>query len=334
LVYHYFFKLLGLILFAIEIGWFILLPIMREVKAWWRLRGAIRERRRVWLSGGVAAFVAAVVLVPWSNRIQLPAVLEATPHATIYTPAAGKIAELAVKQGQWVQVGDPLIVVEAPTLEKDIALTNKRIEVERLRAQRQSVDPEKLANTQVTLETLRARLFELEGFRKKQQTLSLTAPLAGFVTDQADGLHVGRWINRELALAYIVDPQGEELHALVEESMVKYLAVGQAARFIPDGPERPSLVARVQEIRDIDESSFTVPYLASLYGGGVPVQSDAAGRLKPEISVYRVTLRLIEPPPRWSQAVRGTVLVEGPRVSLARRAWEQSARVLIRESGV
>lgn len=334
LVYHYFFKLLGLILFAIEIGWFILLPIMREVKVWWVMRGTIRERRRVWLTAGMAAFVATVVFVPWSNRIYLPAVLEAIPHATIYTPAPGKIAELTVKQGQWVRVGDPLITVEAPTLEKDIALTHKRIEVERMRAQRQSIDPEKLANTQVTLETLRARLFELEGFRKKQQTLYLTAPIAGFVTDRAEGLHVGRWINRELGLAYIVDPQGEELHALVEESMVKYLEVGQAARFIPDGPERLSLTARVQEIRDIDESSFTVPYLASLYGGSVPVQADTAGRLKPEISVYRVTLQLTKPVPQWPQAVRGTVLVEGPRISLARRVWEQGARVLIRESGV
>jgi putative peptide zinc metalloprotease protein len=334
MIYHFFFKLLGLILFAIEIGWFIVLPIMRELKAWWSLRAAIRERKRVWLSAGLATLAAAGLFVPWSNRIYLPAVLEAVPHATIYTPAAGKVTELAVKEGQWVQAGDPLVIVEAPTVEKDIALTQKRIEVERLRAQRQSVDPEKLANTHVTVETLRAHLFELEGLMRKQKTLNLTAPIAGFVTDRSEGLHVGRWINKELPLAYIVDPQGEELHALVDESMVNYLEVGQAARFIPDGPERPSLAARVEEIRDIDESSFTVPYLASLYGGGVPVQADTAGRLKPEVSVYRVTLRLIGPPPRWPQAVRGTVLVEGPRISLARRAWEQGARVLIRESGV
>ena len=334
LVYHYFFKVLGIVLFAIEIWWFILLPIAREVKAWWTLRGIIREQGRVWVLAGMVASLTAVLFVPWSNRIHLPAVLEAIPHATLYTPAAGKIAELSVKQGQWVQAGDPLIVVEAPTIEKDIAMTRKRIEVERLRVQRQSVDSEKLAHAQVTMEMLRAHLFELEGFRKKQQTLHLTAPIAGLVTDRAEGLHVGRWINRELALAYIVDPQGEELHALVEESMVKYLEVGQSARFIPDGTERPSLAARVHEIHDIDETSFTVPYLASLYGGAVPVQEDADHRLKPETSVYRVTLQLIDPPPQWAQAVRGTVLVEGPRISLAQRVWEQSARVLIRESGV
>ena len=334
MVYHYFFKLLGLILFAVEIGWFIVLPIVQELKIWWAIRGTIQTQQRAWLSAGIATLAVVGLLVPWSNHVYLPAVLEAIPHATLYTPAAGKIVELNMEPGHKVQAGDPLVVVEAPTLERDIALTHKRIEVERLRAHRQSVDPEKLASTQVTLETLRARLFELEGYRKMQQTLYLTAPIAGRVTDLAEGLHVGLWINKELALAYVVDPQGEELHALVEESMVKYLEVGQPARFIPDGPERPSLPARIQEIRHVDESSFTVPYLASTYGGAVPVQADAYGKLKPEISVYRVTLRLTELPPQWTQAVRGTVVVEGPRISLASRAWEKAARVLIRESGV
>ncbi len=63
------------------------------------------------------------------------------------------------------------------------------------------------------------------------------------------------------------------------------------------------------------------------------VREDAQHRLKPETSVYRVTLHLVEPPPRWNRAVRGTVLVKGPRISFAQRAWEQSARIFIRESG-
>ena len=333
MVYHLFFKLLGLILFAVEISWFIVLPIARELKVWWTLRGAVREEGRPWVSIGILASLMAGLFIPWSNHIRLPAVLEATPHATIYTPSAGKIVELAVKQGQWVQAGDSLVMVEAPTLEKDIAMTHKRIEVERLRAQQQSVDREKLSKTQVTIETLRARLFELEGFRKKQQTLYLTAPIAGLVTDRAEGLHVGQWINKDLPLAYIVDPQNEELHAHVEETKAKYVQVGQSARFIPDDAERPSLTARVEEIRDVDESSFTDTYLASLYGGDVPVREDANRRLKSESSVYRVTLHLIESSPRWNQAVRGTVLVKGPRISFAQRAWEQSARIFIRESG-
>ncbi len=333
MVYHYFFKLLGLILFAIEIGWFIVLPMVRELKTWWALRGKVVEHRRWWVSAGALACVVALLFIPWSDRISLPAVLESTPHATIYAPAPGRIVELAVGEGRQVEVGDTLVVLESPALDKDMALTRKRIEVERLRAQRQFVDRDELAKHQVTLEALRARLSQLEGLLQQQQNLSLTAPMAGVVTDRAEALHVGQWINKQLPLAYVIDPTGEELHALAPEIDVGYLHAGQSARFIPEGSDRPSLEAHIAEIRDSDERSFTVPYLLSIYGGDVPVREDANRKLKPETSVYRVTLHLVESPPRWNQAVRGTVLVNGPRISFAQRAWEQTARIFIRESG-
>jgi putative peptide zinc metalloprotease protein len=260
-------------------------------------------------------------------------VLESTPHATIYAPAPGRIVELAVNEGQRVGVGDKLVVLESPVLEKDMALTRKRIEVEQLKGRRQFIDQQELAKHQVTLETLKAHLSQLEGLQQQQQNLSLMSPIMGIVTDRTEMLHVGRWVNKELPLAYVIDPAGEELHALAPETDVGYLRAGQSARFIPEAPDRPSLKAEVVEIRDIDESSFTVPYLASLYGGDVPVREDAARKLRPDASVYRITLQLVELPPQWNQAVRGTVLVEGPRISFAQRLWEQSARIFIRESG-
>lgn len=334
IVYHFFFKLLGLILFAIEIGWFILLPIAREVRAWWALREAVRERGRVWISAAVVGGLVGVLFIPWSDRISLPAVLEAAPYATLYAPMSGRIVDLTVQEGQQVERGDGLVTVASPELEKELALTRKRIEVEQLKNRREIADQQELTKHHVTLETLKVRLSQLEGLMQQQHNLSLTAPIAGLVTDRAEALHVGRWINRELPIAYLVDPAGEELHAVAPETEVEYLRAGQSARFIPDSAERSSLQARVVEIRDIDEQSFTVPYLASLYGGAVLVREDADHKLRPETSVYRVTLHLIEPPPRWQQAVRGTVLVEGPHISLAQRAWDKSLRILIRESGI
>jgi putative peptide zinc metalloprotease protein len=332
IVYHFFFKVLGLILFAVEIGWFILLPMVRELKAWWLLRGAIQEEGRVWMSAGALVALTAVLFVPWSDRISLPAVLESTPHATIYAPVPGKIIDLVLQEGRPVEKGDRLVMLESPVLEKDVALTRKRIEVEQLKSRRQFADQDELAKHQVTIEALKARLSQLEGLVRQQENLSLAAPIAGVVTDRAEALHVGRWINKELPLAYVIDPAGEELHALAPETDVGYLRSGQSARFIPEGAERPSVKAEVVEIRVIDESSFTVPYLASLYGGEVAVREDANHRLRPETSVYRITLRLAEPAPRWNQAVRGTVLVDGPRISFAQRIWEKGFRILIRES--
>ena len=332
-VYQFFFKVLGVMLFVVEIGWFILLPIVHEMKVWWGLRQMIVKQGRAWGAGVALVTLVAVLFIPWSDRIRLPAVLESTPHATLYAPESGRIVGLDIGEGRQVVAGDTLVVLESPMLEKDMAVTKKRIEVEQLKRVRQFADQQELAQHHVTVETLRAHLSQLEGLQRQQHNLSLMAPIAGVVTDRADALHTGRWINKELPLAYVIDPAGEEVHAVVPETDVGYLQTGQQARFIPEGPERPILKARVVQIRDIDESAFVVPYLASLYGGDVPVREDADHKMKPETSVYRVTLALSGVPPQWNQAVRGTVLVEGPRISLAQRLWKEGARVFIRESG-
>ena len=117
MVYHYFFKLLGLILFAIEIGWFIVFPLVGELKIWWALRGEIVARRWVWYPRGAGCFIT-VLFVPWSDRIRIPAVLESTPNSTIYAPTPGRIVELAVKEGMQVGKRDRLLCWNPQRLKK------------------------------------------------------------------------------------------------------------------------------------------------------------------------------------------------------------------------
>ncbi|NJL18628.1 MAG: hypothetical protein HC938_17195 [Nitrospira sp.] len=87
-----------------------------------------------------------------------------------------------------------------------MALTQKRIEVEQLKSRRQFMDQQEMSKHQVTIEALKARLSQLEGLKQQQQTLSLVAPISGRITDRAEALHVGRWINKRFGrFAYVVD---------------------------------------------------------------------------------------------------------------------------------
>ena len=47
LVYHATFKLLGIALFAVEIGWFLVAPVWKEIAMWWRLKDGIRSTGKV-----------------------------------------------------------------------------------------------------------------------------------------------------------------------------------------------------------------------------------------------------------------------------------------------
>ena len=333
LVYHLFFKLLGLFLFAVEILWFIVLPIAREVKVWWNLKGIITRKRRFWVTAFACASLVALVFVPWVTRISIPAVLETAQHATIYTPTPGRIVKRFIEKGQLVTQGEVLFTLEAPALDNQIAIKKKQIEILEIRARRQAVSSEELADIHVVGAELKTRLSEFWGVREKRDNLVLRSPMAGMVTDIADSLHPGRWVNEKLALAFIVKPTMPEIHALVPETELENLEAGQHARFIPDDLSRPTIGARVGEVRQVDEKAFEVPYLASIFGGGVPVRQDEQGELQPETSVYRVKLNVVGEPPLWNRAIRGIVHVDGPPRSLFERAWDGVIAVLIRESG-
>jgi putative peptide zinc metalloprotease protein len=117
------------------------------------------------------------------------------------------------------------------------------------------------------------------------------------------------------------------------ETDLPYLEVGQTAWFYPDDPTRQKLRARIREIREVDEEEFALPYLASNYGGSIPVRESEPGKLKPDTSVYRILLDLEGSSPMWKQAVRGILLVESRPWSVVERVWERVSAVLIREGG-
>ena len=332
LVYHLFFKLLGVVLFAIEIGWFIVLPIVRELQVWWRMRTqAIRTRRTMVLATLIAGALL-LLFIPWSGRIQFPAVMEAAQHTTVYAPEPGRIAAVLVKPGQPVQQGDVLLKLESPQLDDDIARSEKRLEFFRLRSLRAATNPQDLADTQVVMQQLATESSRQRGLRKKRDNLVIRAPLTGVVMDVAESLDRGRWIDAQLPIALIVDPKTVELKGVVAETDVARLALHQSATFYSDDPTRGPLDARIIEIGETDVQEVDWPYLASVYGGSVAVRYGAEGQLQPESSLYRVRLEMpgAALPP---QVVRGVVHVKAEPQSFAKRGYDLVASVLIRESG-
>ena len=333
-VYHYFFKVLGLLLFLVEIVFFIGLPIWRELTSWWSRRAAYASTGRFAVTMTVVAAMLLLACLPWSSRVAIPGVLQAGSYATIYPPAPGRIASVSVHAGQSVRAGDTVLVLENPLLAKEARLARTQVELLDFRLQRQAGYAEDRLQGQVLAESLRSKLVELDGVAEKQQRLVLQAPIDGVVVDQADSLYPGRWINEKLAVAYVVNSRTAIVTALAPVEDLGVLAVGQEALFIPNDVTRQTTRARVTEIRDVDEQDLSVPYLASIYGGAVPVRKDSHGRLQAEQSVYRVELEVLDEVVRAEHVVTGLIHVARTPQSLVARMWDRVVAVMIRESGL
>ncbi len=333
MVYHYFFKALGVMLFLVEIVWFIAMPIYRELTVWWNSRTLFAASPRAWLSAACVVALFAMTLIPMHTSISIPAVLQASSYATIFAPTPGRLQEVLVRDGQVVQAGDALVVLENPALDKEVRLATTKVAMWDYRLGRLAGYGRDRDQRQVIGESLRAGLAELTGLEAKRANLILKAPIGGIVRDRADSLAPGRWIDQNVPIAYLVGDHQVEIESFVSVGELAYVEVGQPARFIPLDLTRPSVGAHVTQIAEIDEREFTVPYLASVYGGDVPVRKDDKGRLKPEVSVYRVRLSLDDTMTSPDQILPGHVQIEGQPSSVAQRAWDQVAATLVRESG-
>ena len=102
LVYHMFFKALGLILFIVEIAWFILLPIFNELKNWWKMRSDIAKTRRSLVTAGIGFVGLALFLIPWNGTIRVQGVLLANFETVIYAPRPARVASVNIAE---LQVG-------------------------------------------------------------------------------------------------------------------------------------------------------------------------------------------------------------------------------------
>lgn len=333
LVYRYCFKTLGIILFLVEIIWFIAMPIVREITGWWTDRALYAASPRAWVTAVVLGILFSLVFIPLHTSISAPAVLQAASYATIYASTPGRISRVSARDGQRVATGEQIVVLENPSLEKEKRLAETKVAMWDYRLGRQAGHDQDRAQRQVIAESLRAGLAELAGLESKQENLILKAPMDGIVRDLADSLTPGRWIDRKLPVAYLVDAGHMEIQGLVPVDELAYIAVGQSGRFIPDDLTRPSLEVEVTDVAEIDERELAIPYLASIYGGDVAVRKDDQGRLKAEVSVYRVRLKPREAILEVDQAIPGHVQIEGQPSSLAKRAWNHTVALLIRESG-
>jgi len=115
LVYTFFFKALGVVLFVIEILWFIVMPIFSELKQWWTRREPILASSRTrWLAAGFTCGLA-VLLVPLQWTVRIPAILEVAEQVALYTQGPGVITGVNIHEGQIVKAGEVLFTIRPGT---------------------------------------------------------------------------------------------------------------------------------------------------------------------------------------------------------------------------
>ncbi|MBN3066842.1 HlyD family efflux transporter periplasmic adaptor subunit [Pectobacterium brasiliense] len=332
LVYHMTFKLLGMLLFAIEIGYFVVMPVVNEVREWSKRRKDYRMNRNMTTTLVVSTVVLLLLMIPWQRGVYAPALLRAEQQSSLYMPVPAMIQRIDVKVGQPVQAGQTLFTLSSDALAHEQKQLERQIATLNWQSTFQVFNKEAAGDHQRVKQEHEAALQKLQVLQRQSEQLTVRAPIDGVVADMTTPLETGEWLGQGEWLAVVTKPTGGLVEAFVSEKDWQRLRTGAKGTFYLQDVSRSSLPLTIVEIastatRDLNAA----PELASIYGGDIATLSDAQRKLHPEQAVYRVLLSLPDDYRAQPQVLRGTVVMEGEAQSLLIRGWKVVSAVLIRE---
>ncbi|MEO0721515.1 MAG: HlyD family efflux transporter periplasmic adaptor subunit [Pseudomonadota bacterium] len=332
LVHAMFSKALGIILFLVEIGYFIGKPIWSEIKTWWSLRADIRARGGWRSTALVGACCFAVFFVPWRSEVRAPAI--ATPYevASIHAPAAGQIRRVHVEEGETVKAGDLLFTLALPDIQNGLERANIRIELLQDQLDRAVDDVQDRSDSAVILRSLVSERERADGLKRLLADARIRAPHDGVVTDLDRTLARGQWINAQRRLVRIVDPTRFEIKAMAAETSIARIMDGAEVKFIPDDPAAPTLDATTHTIATAAVVAIDEPAFAQTSGGRLAVREDADGRLVPETAVFEVRSDVLAETGTVTRSLTGVAMIDARAESPAEAVWRRVAGVLLRET--
>ena len=331
LVYHMFFKALGLFLFAVEIAWFILLPIWKELTEWSKMRGQIIQNRRSWITASIVCVLIALAFIPWSGTIHVAAVAQAERESQLFAPRPARVVKVLSADGERVAAGARIAVLESPDLDYEIIKARHNIDLSEARLRRIAADAKDRSQRDIIERELAANKEKLAGLLVEQRQMLLAAPFDGEVRDRMRDLNPGNWIDHATPVARVISPGKTEAYGYIHEDDLWQIKVGGRARFIPEDPLIGARSGKVIDLAKTGSDRIEIKYLASVYGGDVPSDKDSKGDIKPRSGRYLVKIALDGQP--LDRVVRGTVRLDGQPVSVAAAAWRRVLQVLVRESG-
>ncbi|WP_224653304.1 HlyD family efflux transporter periplasmic adaptor subunit [Pectobacterium versatile] len=332
LVYHMTFKLLGMLLFAIEIGYFVVMPVVNEVREWSKRRKDYRMNRNMTTTLTVSAVVLLLLMIPWQRGVYAPALLRVEQQSSLYMPVPAMIQRIDVQVGQPVHAGQTLFTLSSDALAHERQQLERQIATLNWQSTFQVFNKEAAGDHQRVKQEHEAALQKLQVLQRQSEQLTVRAPIDGVVADMATPLETGEWLGQGEWLAVVTKPTGGLVEAFVSEKDWQRLRTGAKGTFYLQDVSRSSLPLTIVEIastatRDLNAA----PELASIYGGDIATLSDAQRKLHPEQAVYRVLLSLPDDYRAQPQVLRGTVVMDGEAQSLLIRGWKVVSAVLIRE---
>lgn len=350
LVYYLFFKILGTLLFAIELFVFVLDPIINELRTWHLLKKQFSFNRRTKVTISVFLILLFIFFLPFDQNIKLHATLS-YKHEFLFAPQDGILSNSLPLLGSDVKANQ--IVVHLVSPEIDYNLKKTKLEYQRLLTEfrRATINSKYSKNLPSVLSDLDKKKSEYEKLVSLKEQMDLKAPFDGKISEIASDLYPGVVVMKDQLMADVIDSNKPEVQAYATEIDFEKLLLNLKGVFYPENLSDPAIPVKVVAIEPLNASQLnwhyskklkqtiqenivvdTPSYLASELGGKIATNLSKGGEYIPVDSVYLVILNP-EKAVTLNYIQRGTVVLYVSPRSYAYRFFYFLKKIWVKESG-
>jgi putative peptide zinc metalloprotease protein len=330
LIYYMFTKMLGILLFVIEIYWFIVSPVRKELMQWWERREAIKKSKRAKVVGATTIALFALFVVPVPTKIVTSGIYQPSEIWPITAPGAAKLIHLGARDGDAVRDGQLLLVLQPPDLLTNTLVTEARLALMDWQAQTASQTGSSSQPLALSSKHFKKAVADADQAQKSLQRYYPAAPHDGIYREANPDTQSGQWVAKNEILGYIIGPGPWKVEAWVDEHDRKRLQIGDTATFYGAPLDRPMRT----QIVDIDaDSTRQLPngMLAAPFGGPLVVRQQQ-GNWLPERSIYRITLSIDQKTELPTELMfRGRLSISAAWESVAAPYLKSAISILLRE---
>lgn len=355
LVYHYFFKAAGIILFIIELFAFILRPIFLEFKHWYELRNQFSLNKRSCFTIICTTILLLLFFLPIQQGIKINATLS-HEHEFIYALQDAILQNKIPERGTLVKKGEVIIKLKSPELDANLKKTQFEYEKIEAKIRRAAFNKNYSAQLAILEAELSEKKAQYNKLMKLNEQLIIKAPFNGVISDVSPNAYPGNMIMKNSWIIDILNPQLRIIEGFVEQPDFEEIKVGLSGFFYPINLEDPKIPVKVIGIESINTAQLIINYSkqseskrtdkknmpldtpifhSNVLGGNIPTEITEKGEYIPVDSIYRVLL-LPEDGLNSNYLDRvkvGMVIVTTNPHSLAYRTLYKIKKILIQESG-
>ncbi len=350
LVYHFFIKLVGIVLFIIEMYYFILGPIVREMQTWVQQKENFSYNTRTKITIAIVIALVLFFLLPVNDTIKLPATLSYA-HQFLIAPEEGVLTSNLPPVGSKIIANQPIVTINSDYL--DYALQRIELEYQKKKSEyrRASINENYGPQRLVLLSDINSHQAEYEKLQSLKNRLILKVPFNGIVIEIADELKKGSAVLKDEWLGDVINPNVVQVEAYVSQADISRIEKGLTGYFYPHDLSQSAAPVKVQSIEVINSNQLTCSYSnelkqdkkdsivietpcynASDFGGQVATYISNEGQYIPVDSVYRVLLT-INKPVKLGEILRGTVVLETKSQSYVSKLIYHVKKIWIEQSG-